>query len=136
MDRNLQILGIANKAGLLAVGGDAAGAAARAGKAKLIISASDASEGSGRRACINAETGFAAFIEAPYTKNDFAAITRRGSPGTLTVLDTGLAARFLKGLSEAYPGRYGKEAELLEREAEKLKGKKKQNQLGKRRTAL
>ena len=135
MDRNLQILGIANKAGLLAIGGDAVSTAARSGAARLIISASDSSEGSQRRARINAETGFALHINAPYIKFELGNVTRRGSPGTLAVLDTGLAARFLKGLAETYPGKYDGEAELLAEEAGRLKQKKTQRASGKRRAA-
>ena len=135
MDRNLQILGIANKAGLLAVGGDAVSAAARTGRAKLIISASDVSEGSKRRAVINAKESFTTHIVAPYTKIEIGSMSRRGSPGTLAVLDTGLAARFIKGLAETYPGNYDDEAELLAEEARKLKVRKPRPASGKRRTA-
>ena len=131
----MQILGLANKAGLLAVGGDAVSAAARTGKAKLIVTAADASCGSNRRARINAINGFTVYIASPYTKFEFGTMTRRGSPGTLAVLDSGLAARFAKGLAEAHPGKYDVEAESLGIEAQKLKAKKKQKQSGNRRTA-
>ena len=135
MDRNLQILGIAKKAGLLAVGGDAVSTAARNGKAKLIISASDASDGTCRRAGINAKAGFCIHIISPFTKYELGTVSLRGSPGTVAVLDTGLAARFMKGLAETYPDRYGSEAESLAEEARSLKEKKRQTAPGKRRTA-
>ena len=135
MDRNLQLLGIAKKAGLLAVGGDDVSASARTGKARLIISASDASEGSQRRARINAETGNALCVVVPYTKFELGSVTQRGSPGTLAVLDAGLAAGFMRGLAEADPERYSKAAKLLAERAESIAAKKKHTPSGKRRTA-
>ena len=124
-DQNLQILGIARKAGLIAVGGDAVGDATRMGKAKLVISASDASEGALRRARMNAKAGGAVYIAVPYTKFELGNITGRGSPGTAAILDAGLAAGFLKGLVETDPEKYGGAAEQLAEEARALKGKKK-----------
>ena len=134
MDRNLQLLGIAKKAGLLAVGGDDVSAAARTGKARLIISASDASGGSLRRAQINAETGDALCVTVPYTKFELGSVTRRGSPGTVAFLDAGLAAGFMKGLAGIEPERYSNTADLLEEEARLIKNKK-HTPSGKRRSA-
>jgi len=128
MDRNLQLLGIAHKAGLLAIGGDAADAAARNGKARLIISASDASPGAHRRAGYIAETCRAAHVITPYTKDELGSITGRGSPGTLAILDTGLAAGFMKGLAGTAPEKYEETAKQLEGKADALAKK--------RRTAL
>jgi len=113
-DRNLQILGLAKKAGLLAIGEDAAGAAARSGKTKLIISASDASERSYRNARINADAGYAICIVVPYTKFELGNVTGRGSPGTVAFLDNGLAVRFLQGLAETQPEPFKKLWEFLE----------------------
>jgi len=120
-DRNLQILGLAKKAGLLAVGEEAAGAAARSGKTKLIISASDASERSYRNARINADAGFAMCIVVPYTKFELGSIVGRGSPGTIAFLDTGLAVRFLQGLAEKQPEPFQKLWEFLENQSEENK---------------
>ena len=113
MDRNLQILGLARKAGLLAIGADDTNSAARAGKTRVVISASDASGSALRRAQGSAAIGSALHIVAPYTSFELGGMTGRGSPGTLAILDTGLAAGFLRGLAEAAPDRYGKSAELL-----------------------
>ena len=135
MDRNLQILGITNKAGMLAVGCDAVSTAAANGKAKLILSASDASDGTRRRARTNAKNCCVYYIDTPFTKDDFGSVTRRGSPVTLAILDMGLAARFVKGMAETYPARYDDEAEQLAEQARKLKEKKKQTTSAKRRAA-
>ena len=101
MDRSLALLGMAKKAGKLAVGGDAAATAARRGDAKLIITASDASEGSVRRAKLNAEANGTKHIEVPYTMFELGTTAGRGSPGTIAFLDKGLADGFTKRLLEA-----------------------------------
>ena len=100
MDQTLNLLGIAKKAGLIVIGGDAVSAAARNGKAALIISAADSSEGSMRRARINAQTGRATHIIAPYTQSEIGNVTGRGLAGTVAVTDAGLSAQFIKKLAE------------------------------------
>jgi len=100
-DKSLQLLGMAKKAGLLAVGSEDAAASARRGKAKLLITASDASGGTIRRAKANAESGGARYISVPYTKFELGSITGRGSPGTIAFLDKGLADGFADRLTEA-----------------------------------
>jgi len=124
-DRNLQLLGIMKKAGLLAVGGDAVGMAARAGKVTLVISASDASEGALRRARYVTDTSHAEYAVVPYTKFELGNVTGRGSPGTIAVLDAGLAASFVSGLAETEPERYGETAKKLTEKADILAQRKK-----------
>ena len=96
MNRNLSHLGMAKKAGLLAVGSEAAASAARRGDARLIITASDASAGSIRRAKANAESSGIKHVEVPYTMFELGQAAGRGSPGTIAFLDKGLAEGFLK----------------------------------------
>ena len=100
MNRSLAHLGISKKAGLLAVGSEAAAAAARRGEAELIITASDASEGSVRRAKANAESNGVKHIAVPHTMFELGNIAGRGSPGTIAFLDKGLADGFIKRLAE------------------------------------
>ena len=117
MDRDLNLLGIARKAGLLAVGGDAVASAARAGKARLVLSASDSSEGALRRAILNAKSCGAVHVTVPYTKFEIGQITGRGSPGTAGILDSGLAASFLKEIGARTPGRFEEDVKRLGEEA-------------------
>jgi len=100
MDKCLALLGMAKKAGLLAVGGDAAATAARRGDAKLIITASDASEGSKRRAKASAQAGGVKHIAVPYTMFELGRTAGRGSPGTIVFLDKGLAEGFMKRMAD------------------------------------
>ena len=136
MDRNLQILGLAKKAGLLAVGAEDVSAAARARKARVIISARDSSSGAFRRARASATTGSVSHVIVPYTSFELGSVSGRGSPGTVAFLDTGLAARFLRGLAETAPERYGEAAESMTVKANARTKKKRYVQSGKRRTAL
>jgi len=100
MDRSLALLGIAKKAGLLAIGSGDSAAAARRGKAVLLITASDASGGAVRRAEANALSCGARYIAVPYTRYELGNITGRGSPATIAFLDKGLADGFTDRLAE------------------------------------
>jgi len=91
---------MAKKAGLLAVGGEAAATAVRRGDAVLIITASDASEASVRRAKTNAELNKVEHIAVPFTMFELGQTAGRGSPGTIAFLDKGLADGFMKRLTE------------------------------------
>jgi len=100
MDRSLQLLGMAKKAGKLAVGSEAAAIAARRGEAKLIITASDASSASVRRAKSNAEVNEITHIAVPFTMFELGSTAGRGMPGTIAFLDKGLANGFMEKLTE------------------------------------
>jgi len=91
---------MAKKAGLLAVGSEAAATAARRGEAVLIVTANDASEASVRRAKTNAELSRVKHIAVPFTMFELGQTAGRGSPGTIAFLDKGLADGFLKRLTE------------------------------------
>ena len=135
-DKNLLILGLAKKAGLLAIGAEDTSSAARAGKARLIISACDASGNALRRASNSAEVGRAPYIIAPFTSFELGIASGRGSPGTLAILDVGLAAAFMKGLAASEPDRYSDVAEILSQKASVRSAKTQRPPSGKRRTAI
>ncbi|MCL2221926.1 MAG: ribosomal L7Ae/L30e/S12e/Gadd45 family protein [Oscillospiraceae bacterium] len=101
MDRILNLLGIAKKAGKLAIGSEAAAQAVQAGSAALVITASDASDGSKRRAKANTGENRVEYLSVPYTKFELGNITGRGSPGTVAILDKGLANSFSEKLKLA-----------------------------------
>ena len=142
MDNNLRLLGIAKKAGLLAIGADSVSIAARDRKARLILSASDAGDSAKRHAAGYAERGGAIHLELTYTRFELGAVVGRGQPGTLAVLDTGIAAKLAQNLAAAEPERYGEQAKLLTSSADRMLRRKKEaaankkiNSTGKRRTA-
>ena len=133
MDRNLQIIGLARKAGLLAVGADDVSKALRTGKAWLVISAGDASEAALRRACKGAEYSGVTYTVVPHSSFELGSITGRGSPGTAAILDAGLAARFMRGLADTDPERYRDTADILTQKAVAEAEKKRRAPSGKRR---
>ena len=137
-----RLLGIAKKAGLLEIGDDSVGRAARSGKAKVILSASDASEVSKRRARGYAETHGAVHLILPSTKEELGIIVGRGSPGMLTILDAGIAAKYVSMLAASNPDQYSEAAGRLAQKAERVRQRQKEalahirnKRTGKRRTA-
>ena len=113
MDKDLNYLAIAQKAGVLVTGEDNTGIAIRAGKAKLVLLASDASENARSRA-----RGFLygkkiPMLVVPHTKLDIARTVGRSSCSMAAVTDTGLASMIASALAEADENAYGEEAAYL-----------------------
>ena len=114
-----RLLGIAKKAGLLEIGDESVGHAARIGKAKVIMSACDASDGSKRRAHGYAQAYGAIHLILPSSKEELAAVIGRGSPGMLALLDAGLASKYVSQLALDDAAQYGVAASLLAEKAER-----------------
>ena len=70
MDKLLNLIGLAKKAGKLEVGEEPVGAAARSKHARLILIASDAADNTRRRALHFGEAGECICLEIPPTKED------------------------------------------------------------------
>jgi ribosomal protein L7Ae-like RNA K-turn-binding protein len=136
-----RILGIAKKAGFLEIGDESVAAAARAGKAKVIMSAADASDGSKRRARGYAETYGTVHLVLPSLKEELGAMIGRGSPGMLTITDAGIAFKFVSLLAVYDPVQFNDAAALLSEQAKRVLQRRKEAKLhernkrtGKRRT--
>ena len=129
----LNLLGMAKKAGLLAIGSESVKMSVREGKVKLIALASDTSEGSARQLRYSAENYGTICVDTPYTKFEFGNVTGRGSPGTVGFLDLGLAAEFMKKLSALDEARYGEIARMFKTKA---KARSANNQSAKRRSKI
>ena len=98
-DKALNYLGIMRKAGACAAGETDCGSSCRAGKAKVLLVASDASENARSRA-----RGFVygrniPMVILPYTKADLAGLLGRGATSMIAVTDLGLANAFMKALA-------------------------------------
>ena len=122
-----KLLGLAKKAGLLEIGGDCVEHAARLGKARVILSAKDAADSSKRRAAMYADRYGLVHLVLPSEKHELGAIVGRGSPGMLTILDAGLAAKYVSALAMTDPTQYGQEAEKLASIAEHIRKRRKQS---------
>ena len=95
------VLGIAKKAGLLEIGEESVNAASKRKKAKLILSAVDASNASKRHAKSYAENGGGVWAQLQFTKSELAEVIGRGAPGMIAVTDPGIAHSFLLKLAES-----------------------------------
>ena len=99
MSDAIRYIGIAKKAGAIEAGENNSGAAIRAGKAKVLLLASDASDNARRRA-----EGFiygrsTPLVKLPYTKESLAAIMGTGDCAMVAVTDIGLASSFMNALA-------------------------------------
>ena len=114
-----RLLGLAKIAGLLEIGDESVNLAARLKKAKLILSACDASDGSKRRAHGYAELYGAVHLILPSSKEELSAVIGRGSPGMLAILDDGIASKYASLLAQEDQTQYAETAGLLAEKAER-----------------
>ena len=114
MDKLLNLIGLAKKAGKLEVGEEPVGAAARSKHARLILNASDAADNTRRRALHFGEAGECICLEIPPTKEDLGRALGRTSCALLALTDIGFAEAIVKKLAALDPERYAPAAQLLE----------------------
>ena len=119
MDNILHMVGLALRAGRLAVGEEPVGAAARAHQAKVILTAADGADNSIRRAAHFAEAGKIQALPTPYTKGELGGAVGRSACTMLALTDIGLAAAIAEKLAQADPERCGGPAEELKLQAGK-----------------
>ena len=87
MDKLLNLIGLAKKAGKLEVGEEPVGAAARSTHARLILIASDAAENTRRRAKHFGDAGECICLEIPATKEALGKALGRTSCALLALTD-------------------------------------------------
>ncbi len=114
----LTFLGLARRAGKVEYGEEASAMAARAGKAKLILAASDAGRTAKTRAENAANTGKCPLAVLPCTREELGAAIGRETVGVAAVTDISFAAAFMEKLSAESPG-YEETASQLSRLREK-----------------
>ena len=124
MNRALNYLGIARKAGLLEVGEENTGIAVRGGKAKLLLLASDASDNARSRA-----RGFVVghktiIVELPFTKTEISDCVGKNGCSMAALCDIGLADSMMQVMSAADPEKFGETAAEIHRRGEKAKQRK------------
>lgn len=106
MSKAANYIGLARKAGAIAIGETNSGAAIRAGKGKILLLASDASDNARRRA-----EGFLfgtklPMAVLPFTKAELSQLTGVGGCSMAVFTETGLAAVFMAALAEDEPSFY------------------------------
>ena len=124
MDKALNYLSLARKAGKAELGEEPVGAAARALTAAVIAVASDGSDHTWRRAKSFAAGTNQQCVRVPYTKDEMGMAIGRTSLAIAAITDPALALAFVEAL-----GRPEQDREALEVLAEKVsKAKKRQSE--------
>ena len=121
MDKALNLLSLARKAGLAELGEEPIGAAARALHAHLIIVASNASDHTWRRAKSYCAGTDQICIRVNYTKDELGMATGRQELAMAAIVDAGMALSFVEGLGQ--PDKYQETCAVL---AQKKKRKQQQ----------
>ena len=98
MDRALNYLSLARKAGLAELGEEPVGAAAREVHARLVIVASDASDHTWRRAKSFVAGTEQQCIRVPFTKDEVGMAIGRTSLAIAAITDAALGLAFVKAL--------------------------------------
>ena len=124
MDRALNYLALARKAGRIELGEEPAGAAARAQKARLIVVASDATGHTLRRAQSFVAGTEQLCLQVPYTKDQLGQAIGRSALALAAFTDPALALAFVKALGN--PEKYAPELASLERRTKRIQQRQKE----------
>lgn len=139
-EKTLNLLGLMRKANAIAVGETNTGGAVRAGKAKLLLLASDASDNARSRARGFTHGRDVVTVTLPFTKDEIAAHIGVSSCAMAAITDIGFANAFMKSLAAAVPEGYDESTAEIQRRFEKADRRKKEaaaheknKRIGKRR---
>ena len=139
-EKTLNLLGLMRKANAIAVGETNTGGAVRAGKAKLLLLAADASDNARSRARGFTHGRDVVTVTLPFTKDEIAAHVVVSSCAMAAITDIGFANAFMKSLAAAVPEGYDESAAEIQRRFEKADRRKKEaaaheknKRIGKRR---
>ena len=124
MDKALNYLALARKAGLIELGEEPVGAAARAQHARLIVVAEDAGDHTWRRAKSFVAGTNQLCIRIPASKDDMGRVTGRTSLALAAITDPALALAFLKAMPQ--PERYARELQTLEESAKRVQQRRRE----------
>lgn len=119
MDKALNYLALARKAGLIELGEEPVGDISRTGKAYLIAVASDASDHTWRRAKSYAAGTEQQCVRLPYTKEEMGFVVGRTSLAIAALTDAPMALALLQSLPS--PEKYAAPIGVLTEKSRKLK---------------
>ena len=100
MDKALNYLALARKAGLAELGEEPVGGAARSGKAYVIVVAKDASDHTWRRAKAYAAGTTQQCVRLPYSKDEMGFVIGRESLAIAAITDCPMALALVQSLPE------------------------------------
>lgn len=119
MDKALNYLALARKAGRIELGEEPVGGAARAQHARLVVVASDASPHTWRRALSFVAGTQQICIKIPFTKDELGQAIGRSSLAIAALTDPALALAFVKALGE--PEKYSEALENLDKRTARIR---------------
>ena len=119
MDKALNYMALARKAGRIELGEEPAGAAARAQHARLIVVASDASDHTRRRANSFVAGTDQQCIKVPFTKDQLGLAIGRTSLALAAFTDPAMALAFVKALDQ--PAQYKAVIESLDQRTRRIR---------------
>ena len=133
-EKTLLLLGLMRRAGAIAVGEDNTGDAAKSGKTRLLLLASDASPNARKRAEGFARGHSFPTVELPFDKEELSAHVGVGGCSMAAVTDMGFADALMRLLSQLDPERYGQIAQETADRYERMKRRKRSTQQSNKRT--
>jgi ribosomal protein L30E len=124
MDKALNLLALARKAGLAELGEEPVGAAARALHAHLIVVAGDASDHTWRRAKSYAAGTDQQCVRVSYTKVEMGFVIGRQELAIAAITDPGMALSFVESLGQ--PEKHKAVVEILAAKKKKVQQRQKE----------
>ena len=124
MDRALNYLSLARKAGLLELGEEPVGAAARSQKARLVVVAGDASDHTWRRSLSFVAGTEQLCLRVPFSKDEMGFAVGRTQLAIAAFTDPAMALAFVKALGD--PEKHKKELESLDKRTQRIRQRQKE----------
>ena len=124
MDKALNYLALARKAGRIELGEEPVGAAARAQKARLVVVAEDATDHTWRRALSFVSGSEQICLRVPYSKDLLGQAVGRTALALAAFTDPALALAFVKALEQ--PEKYSRELESLSKRTKRIQQRQKE----------
>ena len=112
--RAMGLIGLMRRAGAIEIGEDNSGSAVSAGKAKLLLTAADASENALRHAERFTQGRRVITVPLHYTRDELGKALGIGGCSMAAVTDIGFANALMKALSEQEPDMYAQDEETIE----------------------
>ena len=125
-EKALKLIGLMRRANALQPGEDRAGDAVQAGKARLLLVASDAADNARRRAEHLVNGRRTQLVELPFDRTELGGAIGLGSCSMAAVTDLGFAGALTELLAALDPERYASLAEETERRRSKAARRKKE----------
>ena len=124
MDKALNYLALARKAGRIELGEEPVGAAARAQKARLVVVAEDATDHTWRRALSFVAGSEQICLKVPYNKDQLGQAVGRTALTLAAFTDPAMALAFVKALGQ--PEKYSAELESLGKRTKRIQQRQKE----------